>query len=130
MQRDPATAADFRLALFALALNVAFASCLWFNRSYCLHIVEKVVDFLQGQAARRRRNRYLLGNFAPVSEADASDLKVIGSLPKAVNGVYARTGPNPVLPVSGDYHWCDPLWQLLGQAYFVGVSAYALSPKS
>lgn len=61
---------------------------------------------LQGQAKRRKCNVYLSDNFAPVAkETHAEDLEVVGKIPSDVQGVYARTGPNPVLVPNGDYHW-------------------------
>ena len=35
----------------------------------------------------------------------SKELKVIGSLPAGLEGVFARTGPNPE-QLAGDYHWC------------------------
>ena len=61
---------------------------------------------LQGQAKRRKSNIYLSDNFAPIAkETQAEDLEVVGKIPSDVEGVYARTGPNPVLVPNGDYHW-------------------------
>ena len=61
---------------------------------------------LQGQAKRRKSNIYLSDNFAPIAkETQAEDLDIVGKIPSDVEGVYARTGPNPVLVPSGDYHW-------------------------
>jgi hypothetical protein len=94
------------LLLQAIALNVLIVLGAWFGRARWLHAVEICVNVLQGQPARRKKNKYLADNFAPVSaETTHQDLKVVGKLPKALDGVYARTGPNPVLPISGDYHW-------------------------
>ena len=55
-------------------------------------------------------NRYLMGNYAPVStEVTSTDLKVTGSLPEALCGRYLRNGPNPLFkpiyyayPMDGD----------------------------
>ncbi|MGW4527976.1 carotenoid oxygenase family protein [Amycolatopsis sp. NPDC004378] len=53
-------------------------------------------------------NPYLLGVYAPVSEEiDAEDLQVIGEIPKDLNGVYLRNGPNPRFAPEGRYHWFD-----------------------
>lgn len=96
----------FGLALLGVAINLSIVLIVWFGRAHWLHIVERCVNVLQGQSARRRKNKYLADNFAPVSaETSFQDLEVEGKFPKALNGVYARTGPNPVLPISGDYHW-------------------------
>ncbi|MEQ0564310.1 carotenoid oxygenase family protein [Amycolatopsis sp. NEAU-NG30] len=53
-------------------------------------------------------NPYLLGVYAPVgTEIDAADLQVIGEIPKDLNGVYLRNGPNPRFAPQGRYHWFD-----------------------
>ncbi|MFZ9384892.1 MAG: carotenoid oxygenase family protein, partial [Ilumatobacteraceae bacterium] len=53
------------------------------------------------------QNRYLVGNYAPVTEeVTATDLAVIGELPKELNGRYLRNGPNPIAPVDpATHHW-------------------------
>ena len=57
----------------------------------------------------RYTHRYLAGNFAPVrKEVHTQELKVIGALPAGLEGVFARTGPNPE-QLAGDYHWCAGL---------------------
>lgn len=94
------------LLLQAIALNLLIVAVAWRKRAYVLYLLESCVYFLQGQSARRKVNKYLADNFKPVSAETAhQDLKVVGKLPKALDGVYARTGPNPVLPITGDYHW-------------------------
>ena len=53
-------------------------------------------------------NPYLLGVYAPVgTEIDAADLQVVGEIPKDLNGVYLRNGPNPRFAPEGRYHWFD-----------------------
>ena len=53
-------------------------------------------------------NPYLLGPYAPIfKEIIADDLKVIGEIPKDINGVYVRNGPNPRFEPQGHYHWFD-----------------------
>ncbi len=53
-------------------------------------------------------NPYLLGVYAPVQdEITAENLKVIGEIPKDLNGVYLRNGPNARFPMKGRYHWFD-----------------------
>jgi carotenoid 9,10(9',10')-cleavage dioxygenase 1 len=62
----------------------------------------------QGQPARRKRNPYLADNFAPVPDETAAPCTLLeGTLPPALDGVFARIGPNPALPPTGDYHWFD-----------------------
>src|ERR1700731_617724 len=42
-------------------------------------------------------NPFLRGIFAPIStEITADDLKVIGEIPKDLDGAYLRNGPNPI----------------------------------
>jgi carotenoid cleavage dioxygenase len=44
-------------------------------------------------------NAYLQGNYAPVlDELTVMDLPVIGNIPKDLQGVYLRNGPNPAFP--------------------------------
>ena len=52
-------------------------------------------------------NRYLTGNYAPVSEeVTAFDLQIIGELPTELNGRYLRNGPNPMVNVDpATHHW-------------------------
>jgi carotenoid cleavage oxygenase len=52
------------------------------------------------------RNRYLIGNFAPVKdELTVTDLPVEGAIPKELNGRLLRNGPNPIAPDPASYHW-------------------------
>ena len=53
------------------------------------------------------RNTYLEGNYAPVaSEVTATDLRVLGTIPEALNGRLLRNGPNPFGPQDpATYHW-------------------------
>ena len=53
-------------------------------------------------------NLYLLGAYAPVfEEIVAKDLEVIGEIPRDINGIYIRNGPNPRFVPQGHYHWFD-----------------------
>jgi len=52
------------------------------------------------------QTNFLEGVFAPVaSEAETTALRIVGELPKALSGLYARIGPNPLAPKPGRYHW-------------------------
>jgi carotenoid cleavage dioxygenase len=56
----------------------------------------------------RAENPYLEGLFAPVfEESEAADLPVTGELPRDLDGVFLRNGPNPVYAPRGRYHWFD-----------------------
>jgi carotenoid cleavage dioxygenase len=52
-------------------------------------------------------NRYLAGNFGPVTEEiTAFDLPVTGQIPGVLEGRYLRNGPNPITPPDpATYHW-------------------------
>ena len=53
-------------------------------------------------------NPYTLGVFAPVdAELTLDDLTVIGELPRDLNGVYLRNGPNRQFAAPGRYHMFD-----------------------
>jgi carotenoid cleavage dioxygenase-like enzyme len=60
------------------------------------------------QLANDEQNPYLLGLFAPVvDEINADDLEIIGEIPRDLNGVYLRNGPNRRYAAPGRYHWFD-----------------------
>lgn len=52
-------------------------------------------------------NRYLAGNYAPVSdELTVYDLPVDGTIPAELRGRFVRNGPNPITSPNPDtYHW-------------------------
>lgn len=60
------------------------------------------------QFAAETGNPYIQGAFGPVDkEVTAHDLKVIGEIPKDINGVYVRNGPNQKYTPISHYHWFD-----------------------
>jgi carotenoid cleavage dioxygenase len=51
-------------------------------------------------------NRYLEGNYAPVTEeVTATELPITGTLPDWLEGRYLRNGPNPITADPETYHW-------------------------
>ena len=52
------------------------------------------------------KSPFLEGNFGPVrEEVTGESLRVLGELPRELNGVFVRNGPNPQFhPIRG-YHW-------------------------
>lgn len=53
-------------------------------------------------------NAFLQGNFGPLrQEEDFPELRVIGEIPRELNGTYYRNGPNPAFEPKGRYHWFD-----------------------
>ncbi len=53
-------------------------------------------------------NPYLLGVYAPVqTELSLEDLEAIGDVPRDLNGVYLRNGPNRRFEAPGRYHMFD-----------------------
>lgn len=70
-------------------------------------------------------NAFLAGNYSPVrEETEADDLKVIGELPKEMDGMYVRTGPNPQFDPKGQYHWFDGDGMLHGVRVKDGKASY------
>ena len=71
------------------------------------------------------KNTFLEGNFAPVhEEVTADDLRVIGKLPKELDGMFVRNGPNPMFPPRGNYHWFDGDGMLHGVRLRDGKASY------
>jgi carotenoid cleavage dioxygenase-like enzyme len=53
-------------------------------------------------------NVFLQGNFGPVrEEVTADSLSVVGELPREIDGLFVRNGPNPQFDPVGGYHWFD-----------------------
>lgn len=51
-----------------------------------------------------KRNAYLTGRFAPISdELDTTELEIEGKVPADLHGTYIRNGPNPKFPPLGSY---------------------------
>src|SRR4029079_18737308 len=72
-----------------------------------------------------RVNPCLDGNYAPVrEETEAENLRVIGELPKGMDGMYVRTGPNPQFDPRGQYHWFDGDGMLHGVRVKDGKASY------
>src|ERR1700760_2072078 len=73
--------------------------------------LERAVRWVSSQAQKRvpydATNVYLQGPFAPVhAEVTETHLVVTGTLPKELNGIYARIGPNPLdVANPATYHW-------------------------
>lgn len=62
-----------------------------------------------GSGAGAAATGFLAGNFAPVAhEVHVQGLEVLGVLPRELDGVFIRNGPNPRFPPHGpgNYHWC------------------------
>ncbi len=68
---------------------------------------------------------YLGGNFAPVREEVASSaLRVIGEIPREIDGMFVRTGPNPQFDVIKGYHWFGGDGMLHGVRLQDGTASY------
>jgi carotenoid cleavage dioxygenase len=71
------------------------------------------------------RSPYLEGSFAPVhTEITAHDLPVIGELPSDLEGMFIRTGSNPMFSPAGRYHWFDGDGMLHGVHFANGAATY------
>lgn len=47
------------------------------------------------------------GVFGPVEKELFQECEVVGVLPEAIRGEFARNGPNPRFHPTGGYHWFD-----------------------
>lgn len=82
------------------------------SRISLLTVVEHVDDFLtmlQNPKEHLAKNRYLHGNFAPVADEhiDVPVDVVEGAIPDDLEGIFVRTGPNPLPGWTKRYHWFD-----------------------
>lgn len=76
-------------------------------------------------AALQPESPFLQGNFAPVREEITIDrLRVIGEIPRELDGMYLRNGPNPQFPPRGAYHWFDGDGMLHGVRFGEGQASY------
>ena len=48
-----------------------------------------------------------MGVYGPVDHEVSQECEVVGELLKAMNGEFARNGPNPPFRSLGGYHWFD-----------------------
>ena len=54
---------------------------------------------------RESENVFLKGNWYPVEESASENLDVVGEIPKELNGLFLRNGPNPKEPIDHkNYH--------------------------
>jgi carotenoid cleavage dioxygenase len=68
---------------------------------------------------------FLQGNFAPIrKENEFEELEVIGEIPRALDGLFLRNGPNPQFDPPGAYHWFDGDGMLHGTRLRDGKAAY------
>jgi carotenoid cleavage dioxygenase len=71
------------------------------------------------------KSPFLEGNFAPVEREIAVDeLPVDGELPRDLEGLFLRNGPNPQFPPLGRYHWLDGDGMLHGVRFAGGRASY------
>jgi carotenoid cleavage dioxygenase-like enzyme len=81
--------------------------------SYSLIAAERTITMLKIEREIPIRidpgeNPFLGGVFAPIStEITADELPVIGEIPRDLDGIYLRNGPNPIFQPRGRYHWFD-----------------------
>ncbi|KAL7554085.1 hypothetical protein ACHAWF_017467 [Thalassiosira exigua] len=76
-----------------------------------LRRLDKFLTRLQNPAEQLENNLYLQGNYAPVLEEHPEKVPVTdiveGSIPRSLEGVLCRNGPNPTSRLSKLYHWFD-----------------------
>jgi carotenoid cleavage dioxygenase-like enzyme len=85
------------------------------RRDFLMHAASTSTLLALGTGCARGRPRrdwpptpFLQGNYAPVHEEITADhLRVIGTLPPEMDGMYVRNGPNPQFPPIKSYHWFE-----------------------
>ncbi len=78
-----------------------------------------------GDAGVRSLSPFLQGTFAPVKDEVTIDrLEIIGTLPRELNGMFVRNGPNPQFAPKGNYHWFDGDGMLHGVRIADGRASY------
>eukprot|EP00752_Nemacystus_decipiens_P007044 g6317.t1 len=71
-----------------------------------LKLAFKPVDYILNWP--EKDNKFLQGVYGPVQEeVTTQECEVVGELPEAVFGEFARNGPNPRFVPKGGYHWFD-----------------------
>jgi len=68
---------------------------------------------------------YLTGPYLPqLEEISATNLEVLGELPKDLRGIFVRNGANPRLTPKGKYHWFDGDGMLHAVQFEDGKASY------
>lgn len=73
---------------------------IWFTKNFPdWYKQQRTNKFINQSQDALKSNPFLMGNFAPITdELNIENLSVIGELPKDLNGIYMRNGPNPAFP--------------------------------
>ncbi|HMO35449.1 MAG TPA: carotenoid oxygenase family protein, partial [Gemmatales bacterium] len=70
-------------------------------------------------------HQFLQGNYGPVQEEITVEaLRVIGEIPRELDGLYIRNGPNPFIKPTGPYHWFEGDGMLHGVRLADGKASY------
>jgi len=70
-------------------------------------------------------SRFLRGNFAPIQDQiQVEGLSVVGEIPRGLDGMLVRNGPNPRFSPLGKYHWFDGDGMLHGVRIADGKASY------
>ncbi|MEM6365021.1 MAG: carotenoid oxygenase family protein, partial [Planctomycetota bacterium] len=76
-------------------------------------------------SAKTSESVFTRGIFRPVTdEITAEDLPVVGEIPKDLNGLFVRNGPNPFNATSSTYHWFDGDGMVHGVRFRDGKANY------
>lgn len=69
-------------------------------------LMKSGTHWLQQRSSINRENPYLEGIFAPVTEVEQIDFELKGEIPRSLNGILLRVGPNPIQVHNPHlYHW-------------------------
>lgn len=77
-------------------------------RSFLTSLMTTLRNDIANFIMETQSNPYLMGAYAPVhDEVEVHDLPIVGEIPRDLNGLYVRNGPNPKYAPQGRYHWFD-----------------------
>ena len=65
------------------------------NKLFLLFLFTIFFSFSAQANEWKSKNKFLDGNWHPVEETSAENLKVSGEIPKELAGLFLRIGPNP-----------------------------------
>jgi carotenoid cleavage dioxygenase-like enzyme len=116
------------IALFGVALFLGLVSIALSNIS-AITVVDFIDDFLtllQNPKQHLAAHPYLNGNFAPTAEEHIGvSVEVVeGVLPEGLEGLFVRTGPNPLPGWTKRYHWFDGHGMLHNLRFKDGKATY------
>lgn len=115
---------------FTIALGMIFVSILYASPNVRRYTIGHALDIMEDLVEKRWPPHVatwsLSGNFAPIREERSFEVLVPieGDVPKDIDGVFLRNGPNPQYEPKGGYHWFDGDGMIHAVSFENGTAAY------